>query len=144
MMAPSRLCKRRGHSCKCRPERLRHHFGKGVLALTTRTGFVILIIHLFGKNVTGFRRSQLLNKLADLIERDQQELAEIECLDNGKPVRFARSVASHRVVIVSSHSLLCQGTSTLRTRYSACAILLDGRIKFTVRLSNPTTYPVQI
>ena len=27
----------------------------------------------WGKNVTGFERSQLLNKLADLIERDQQE-----------------------------------------------------------------------
>ena len=27
----------------------------------------------WGKNVTGFERSRLLNKLADLIERDQQE-----------------------------------------------------------------------
>jgi aldehyde dehydrogenase (NAD+) len=32
----------------------------------------------------------LINKLADLIERDQQELAELESLNNGKPVKIAR------------------------------------------------------
>ncbi|KAI0786420.1 NAD-aldehyde dehydrogenase [Abortiporus biennis] len=44
----------------------------------------------WGKNVTGFERSRLMNKLADLMERDAQELAELECLNNGKPVRIAR------------------------------------------------------
>ncbi|PFH51435.1 hypothetical protein AMATHDRAFT_59187 [Amanita thiersii Skay4041] len=44
----------------------------------------------WGKNVTGFERSKLLHKLADLIERDAQELAELESLNNGKPVRIAR------------------------------------------------------
>ena len=44
----------------------------------------------WGKNVTGFERSRLINKLADLIERDSQELAELEALNNGKPVRYAR------------------------------------------------------
>ncbi|KAF9649360.1 aldehyde dehydrogenase [Thelephora ganbajun] len=44
----------------------------------------------WGKNVTGFERSRLMNKLADLIERDQQELAELETLNNGKPVKVAR------------------------------------------------------
>ncbi|KAF8639465.1 hypothetical protein AX16_010318 [Volvariella volvacea WC 439] len=44
----------------------------------------------WGKNVTGFERSRLINKLADLIERDAQELAELETLNNGKPVRIAR------------------------------------------------------
>ncbi|KIM90700.1 hypothetical protein PILCRDRAFT_973 [Piloderma croceum F 1598] len=44
----------------------------------------------WGKNVDGFERSRLINKLADLIERDQQELAEIETLNNGKPVKIAR------------------------------------------------------
>jgi len=33
-----------------------------------------------------------MNKLADLIERDQQVLAELEALNNGKPVKVARSV----------------------------------------------------
>jgi len=32
----------------------------------------------------------LINKLADLIERDAQELAELEALNNGKPVRIAK------------------------------------------------------
>ncbi|GLB33715.1 putative aldehyde dehydrogenase family protein [Lyophyllum shimeji] len=44
----------------------------------------------WGKNVTGFERSRLINKLADLIERDAQELAELETLNNGKPVKIAR------------------------------------------------------
>ncbi|KAG6335328.1 hypothetical protein ID866_3760 [Astraeus odoratus] len=44
----------------------------------------------WGKNVTGFERSRLLNKLADLMERDQQVLAEVETLNNGKPVKIAR------------------------------------------------------
>jgi aldehyde dehydrogenase (NAD+) len=35
-------------------------------------------------------RSRLIYKLADLIERDQQLLAELESIDNGKPVRIAR------------------------------------------------------
>jgi aldehyde dehydrogenase (NAD+) len=50
----------------------------------------------WGKNVTGFERSRLINKLADLIERDAQELGELESLNNGKPVRIARY---HRIVI---------------------------------------------
>jgi len=44
----------------------------------------------WGKNVTGFERSRLLHKLADLMDRDQQILAELESLNNGKPVRVAR------------------------------------------------------
>ncbi|KAL7282069.1 hypothetical protein ACG7TL_003538 [Trametes sanguinea] len=44
----------------------------------------------WGKNVTGWERSRLINKLADLIERDAQELAELETLNNGKPVKIAR------------------------------------------------------
>ncbi|KAH8830847.1 NAD-aldehyde dehydrogenase [Flagelloscypha sp. PMI_526] len=44
----------------------------------------------WGKNVTGFERSRLLHKLADLFERDAQELAELETLNNGKPVNLAR------------------------------------------------------
>ncbi|KAK1236743.1 hypothetical protein PQX77_000099 [Marasmius sp. AFHP31] len=44
----------------------------------------------WGKNVNGFERSKLINKLADLIERDAQDLAELETLNNGKPVKVAR------------------------------------------------------
>ncbi|KAG6918928.1 hypothetical protein DXG01_010583 [Tephrocybe rancida] len=44
----------------------------------------------WGKNVTGFERSRLINKLADLIESNAQELAELEALNNGKPVKIAR------------------------------------------------------
>ncbi|EDR12821.1 NAD-aldehyde dehydrogenase [Laccaria bicolor S238N-H82] len=44
----------------------------------------------WGKNVTGFERARLINKLADLIERDAQELGDLESLNNGKPSRIAR------------------------------------------------------
>jgi len=44
----------------------------------------------WGKNVSGVERSRLINKLADLMERDQQILGELECLNNGKPVKIAR------------------------------------------------------
>ncbi|KAJ6614335.1 Aldehyde/histidinol dehydrogenase [Mycena sp. CBHHK59/15] len=44
----------------------------------------------WGKNVTGFDRSRLIHRLADLIEQNAQELAELESLNNGKPVRMAR------------------------------------------------------
>ncbi|KAJ7276293.1 NAD-aldehyde dehydrogenase [Mycena haematopus] len=44
----------------------------------------------WGKNVTGFERSRLINKLADLIEQNAQELGELESLNNGKPARIAR------------------------------------------------------
>ncbi|OBZ71778.1 Aldehyde dehydrogenase [Grifola frondosa] len=44
----------------------------------------------WGKNVTPVERARLINKLADLMERDAQELAELETLNNGKPIRIAR------------------------------------------------------
>jgi aldehyde dehydrogenase (NAD+) len=48
----------------------------------------------WGKNVSGFERSRLIHRLADLMERDKQILAELECLNNGKPVKIARWVDS--------------------------------------------------
>ncbi|KAF9075931.1 NAD-aldehyde dehydrogenase [Rhodocollybia butyracea] len=44
----------------------------------------------WGKNITGWERSRLINKLADLIEKNAQELAELETLNNGKPLTVAR------------------------------------------------------
>jgi acyl-CoA reductase-like NAD-dependent aldehyde dehydrogenase len=38
------------------------------------------------------QRSLLLNRLADLIEENGEELAELESLDNGKPVVYARQI----------------------------------------------------
>jgi acyl-CoA reductase-like NAD-dependent aldehyde dehydrogenase len=37
-------------------------------------------------------RGRLLNRLADLVERDADQLAELESLDNGKPLKVARVV----------------------------------------------------
>jgi len=44
----------------------------------------------WGKKVTGTERGRLIYKLADLMERDMQDLAELESIDNGKPIRIAR------------------------------------------------------
>lgn len=35
------------------------------------------------------QRGRLLNKLADLVERDIEYLSQLETLDNGKPVKVA-------------------------------------------------------
>src|SRR6185369_3900048 len=37
-------------------------------------------------------RTKLLNRLADLIERDAAELAVLECMDNGKPATLTQAV----------------------------------------------------
>ncbi|QKR99594.1 aldehyde dehydrogenase family protein [Sphingomonas sp. CL5.1] len=44
------------------------------------------------RDMTANDRSLLLYRLADLIERDAQELAVLECLDNGKPATLTRAV----------------------------------------------------
>ena len=59
----------------------------------------------WGKNVSGFERSRLINKLADLMERDQQILGELECLNNGKPVKIARCVQGNTVLVLTSYLL---------------------------------------
>lgn len=41
---------------------------------------------------TPYERAQLLNKLADLLEQHLEELAVLESLDNGKPIRDSRRI----------------------------------------------------
>jgi acyl-CoA reductase-like NAD-dependent aldehyde dehydrogenase len=41
----------------------------------------------------GYERGQLLNKLADAIERDAEEIAMLEVLDNGKTLGEATGVS---------------------------------------------------
>src|SRR5258706_589930 len=43
------------------------------------------------KNLTAAQRGILMNKLADLIEKHADELAQLEALDNGKPYSVARA-----------------------------------------------------
>jgi aldehyde dehydrogenase (NAD+) len=43
------------------------------------------------RRMNASERGRLLNKLADLIEKNQEELAALESLDNGKPYRDAQS-----------------------------------------------------
>ena len=42
-------------------------------------------------NVTSSQRGQMLNRLADLIEQNMDELARLEALDNGKPYAVAKA-----------------------------------------------------
>jgi acyl-CoA reductase-like NAD-dependent aldehyde dehydrogenase len=44
------------------------------------------------RKLTGIQRGDLINKLADLIAENAQELAELESIDNGKPVKIAKIV----------------------------------------------------
>lgn len=66
----------------------------------------------WGKNVSGVERSRLINKLADLLERDQQILGELECLNNGKPVKIARCVQGKPRNTVLILFLISSETST--------------------------------
>src|SRR5690606_23038239 len=43
-------------------------------------------------SMSGRERGRILYRIADLIERDADALARLETLDNGKPLREARSV----------------------------------------------------
>lgn len=84
----------------------------------------------WGKNVTGFERSRLLNKLADLMERDQQVLAEVESLNNGKPVTIARSGPTtwlHKPADAPSE------IRTLVTVFNVCGTMLDGQTRLWAR-----------
>ncbi|KAI9244193.1 aldehyde dehydrogenase domain-containing protein [Phascolomyces articulosus] len=45
-------------------------------------------------------RSRLMNKLADLVERDAEDLAQLEALDNGKPFGFSYAV---EIPLILSH-----------------------------------------
>jgi acyl-CoA reductase-like NAD-dependent aldehyde dehydrogenase len=42
--------------------------------------------------LTGLQRGALINRLADLIEENAEELAQLESIDNGKPVKIAQYV----------------------------------------------------
>jgi aldehyde dehydrogenase (NAD+) len=46
----------------------------------------------WGLKASGSRRGELLNKLADLMERYSDELAALEALDNGKTFTWARGL----------------------------------------------------
>ena len=46
----------------------------------------------WGRNVTPVERGKLLYKLADLMERDSDALADLEALDNGKSAEVAKNV----------------------------------------------------
>src|SRR6476646_9409237 len=44
------------------------------------------------RTVPAAQRERVMNKLADLIEAHTDELAELESLDNGKPVSYAHTI----------------------------------------------------
>lgn len=49
----------------------------------------------WGLNAPGSVRAELLWKLAQLMERDQLELAALEALDNGKAHSYLSSIFNH-------------------------------------------------
>jgi aminomuconate-semialdehyde/2-hydroxymuconate-6-semialdehyde dehydrogenase len=67
-------------------------------------------------------RSRFLNRIADLIERDQEELARSESRDTGKPVSLARSMDIPRAVSnfrFFATAILHTASETHATDYSA-------------------------
>lgn len=92
----------------------------------------------WGKNVTGTERARLINKLADLMERDVQILADLESIDNGKPMRVARLIYSHlQKARVSSKDVISRdmdiGDSIACLRYYAgWADKIVGQVRVTL------------
>ncbi len=76
-------------------------------------------------------RSRLLCRLADLIERDLDELARLESIDTGKPLSVARSVDIPRAVanfrFFATAILHTSGQSHQTDTSSACAINITLR-----------------
>ncbi|KAH9921482.1 NAD-aldehyde dehydrogenase [Epithele typhae] len=80
----------------------------------------------WGKNVTGFERARLINKLADLIERDAQELAELELSTTGsRDFDIGDSVACLRYYAGWADKILGQ------------AIEVDNKTKFAFTRHDP-------
>ncbi len=48
------------------------------------------------KNISSENRAQVLHRLADLIEHNQDDLARAEAIDNGKPITLAKNVDIYR------------------------------------------------
>ena len=69
-------------------------------------------------------RAGLINRLADLMERDQESLAQLESLDQGKPVKWARAFDVASAIMTLRHAA---GTPSR----------LDGRV---MNLSFPGKY----
>merc|ERR1712013_477888 len=55
-------------------------------------------------------RGRLLNKLADLMERDQEYFSKLETLDNGKPVKLATYVDIPFSIKIIRYYAGCAGT----------------------------------
>jgi acyl-CoA reductase-like NAD-dependent aldehyde dehydrogenase len=54
-------------------------------------------------NVSAAERTRLLNRLADLVEQHGDELAQLEALDNGKPLKLAKLVDIASTVLHFRH-----------------------------------------
>jgi aminomuconate-semialdehyde/2-hydroxymuconate-6-semialdehyde dehydrogenase len=74
------------------------------------------------------QRCRVLLKLADLIDRNLDDLARAESVDNGKPMKLARSLDIPR----AAANFRFFGTSALHTR-SECHPMDDGGINYTLR-----------
>ena len=76
--------------------------------------------------MTGVERARLLNKLADLMERDADMLAELESLTVGKPLRLARYI--YQTLRGMGFSLFT-GKETLQIRLAVFVITLAWQIR---------------
>eukprot|EP00057_Strongylocentrotus_purpuratus_P019038 XP_011673512.1 PREDICTED: aldehyde dehydrogenase family 8 member A1 [Strongylocentrotus purpuratus] len=75
-------------------------------------------------------RAKMMNKIADLIEENLEELAQIESRDQGKPVWLARAIDIPRAV----HNFRFFASSILHTRNSSTLPEDVGATKFTMRM----------
>eukprot|EP00057_Strongylocentrotus_purpuratus_P024062 XP_011678536.1 PREDICTED: aldehyde dehydrogenase family 8 member A1 [Strongylocentrotus purpuratus] len=75
-------------------------------------------------------RAKMMNKIADLIEENLEELAQIESRDQGKPVWLARAIDIPRAV----HNFRFFASSILHTRNSSTLLEDVGATNYTMRM----------
>ena len=80
-------------------------------------------------SMTPSRRGRLISKLADLLEEHLEEFAQLECLDNGKPLSVARAAD---IPLSVDHLRYMSGWST-KIEGSTIPISVEGHVAWTVR-----------
>jgi phenylacetaldehyde dehydrogenase len=91
-------------------------------------------------NMLGHERARLLWKIADLVDQHREELAELETLDNGKPLLFSRIVD---VPTCAAHFRYMAGLAT-KIEGSTIPISMPGAKYFAYTLREPIGVAAQI
>ena len=97
------------------------------------------------RHTTPAERARILHKIAELLRRDHEEIAQLESLDTGKPLTQARTDATVAARYFEFYA------NTIESFYGATIPALEGTFVYTLREAHgvtahiiPWNYPIQI